>query len=869
MTQKITEIAGNALLTIAYLAVMCLTVACNDAPTNNGGDTDSQAGETDTDKAPDSSSDIDTFSDLDTDSDSGAITDTNPDAYSGSGADSDVDTGGDADTDTKGDADTEKITEVKGDCEGKIVPVAVGGGSYASCPIPGTLGEDDEVILQSMNSSRPIYMTDANIGRPIPTNDWWTALLVNDGNEKLFAYPAALETVNGTGVVIRTMTDWDYAGDNGFHVVQSAPVRVSGAGMSPGNALADDWADWLLRFVMPDGDMAMTTTVLHGSPYTWFEFKGTTAEATFENVDAYDEAGAAVTFPYTGGALAVVNDGIAYGLFAPKNTVFSKDGNTLQITSDSLVVATMKGVADLTLFAQYAAAVPRNSEISWDYRPAEGKVNTHWQIVCENLHGLGNVDTLQGWIPHHYKRTALSFELLPKLEWFTPRGTLKVSAGHVFDITYPFIGILPKIAAPEVLDGAANAYQPTRMTQLLDDYRGHTEYGGDTYWGGKDLVNYAKYMNFAFELGNTELFNTYHDTLRAAMEDWYTYTPGEKEHLFAAYPRWKALVGMGFSYWSQEFTDHHFHYGYHTYAAGILGMYDADFAAKYGEMATLVAKEYANYNRNDKNFPFLRTFDIWMGHSYAGGLGDPGSGNNQESSSEAMQSWTGLFLLGVATKNPVMRDAGIFGYTVESRAVAEYWFDRDHENFPSEWTHEIASVVRNDHIGYWTYFGDEPVYKHGIQWLPIAPSFYYLVEDYDYAAMEYQSLLDEAKDDEANWGTWANVSFGYAQLFDAAYVVQRLDELWDAGHDVMKENTAILNYYYAHSNRALGHVDWSKYTDMPTGLVYEGTGKGHRISAYNPGDGPLKVTVYARGGGPLTSFDVPARSLLTHTEKLK
>jgi endoglucanase Acf2 len=72
-------------------------------------------------------------------------------------------------------------------------------------------------------------------------------------------------------------------------------------------------------------------------------------------------------------------------------------------------------------------------------------------------------------------------------------------------------------------------------------------------------------------------------------------------------------------------------------------MLDSEFLSTYGEMLKLVTKQYANWERNDTFLPYLRTFDPWIGHSYAGGTSS-GGGNNQESTSEAMQSWVGMFL---------------------------------------------------------------------------------------------------------------------------------------------------------------------------------------------------------------------------------
>ena len=193
------------------------------------------------------------------------------------------------------------------------------------------------------------------------------------------------------------------------------------------------------------------------------------------------------------------------------------------------------------------------------------------------------------------------------------------------------------------------------------------------------------------------------------------------------------MIGYDTSYDSDTFNDHHFHYGYYTYAGALLALFDEDFCRNYGEMLTLVAKDYANWDKSDKDFPFFRTFDPWAGHSYAGGLGG-WNGNGQESTSEAMQGWGGMYLLGVATGNKEMRDAAIFGWTAESRGVAEYWFDRDNENINRElYTKPYNSNLTSQGIGWWTWFSGDPVWMHSIQWMPISPCLKYLSEDLDFA----------------------------------------------------------------------------------------------------------------------------------------
>ena len=218
------------------------------------------------------------------------------------------------------------------------------------------------------------------------------------------------------------------------------------------------------------------------------------------------------------------------------------------------------------------------------------------------------------------------------------------------------------------------------MERLLEYCADNPNYGDDSYWGGKDLLRFAQYMQMAREL-KSPTYSRLRELSRKSLADWLTYMPGEKAHYFVRYPNWHALIGIKDSYDSARFNDQHFHYGYTTLSAALLGMEDRQFLADYGPMLRLVAKQYANWDRDDPRFPFLRTFDIWAGHSWAGGLGSPG-GNNQESSSEAMQSWIGLYLLGTMLDDAKMTAAGAMGYAIESRATMEYWFNQHGDILP-------------------------------------------------------------------------------------------------------------------------------------------------------------------------------------------
>jgi hypothetical protein len=162
-----------------------------------------------------------------------------------------------------------------------------------------------------------------------------------------------------------------------------------------------------------------------------------------------------------------------------------------------------------------------------------------------------------------------------------------MAAGTKFEVDYNFYGMLPYYALPSDTTGVANPYDKTKMQTMLDYYAHNGTFGDDTYWGGKGLTQMALNMMFAREAGNKELFETCRDRLKSILEDWYTYTPGEKNHFFARYDRWGGLVGYATSYDSETFNDHHFHYGYFTLASALLALVDKDFRDNYGQMARL------------------------------------------------------------------------------------------------------------------------------------------------------------------------------------------------------------------------------------------------------------------------------------------
>ena len=432
-------------------------------------------------------------------------------------------------------------------------------------------------------------------------------------------------------------------------------------------------------------------------------------------------------------------------------------------------------------------------------------------------------------------------------EYITPRGKLRCTTGNEFTIGFPFNGILPNLPAPKDTAGQ-DPYNPAQMQAYLQFFQNRKDkFGADTYWGGKDVLLNGQCTLMAQQL-NDPGYKGFCDAMRDGMVNWYTYTPGKADHYFTYLPKLKGMLGIKTSYGSDGFNDHHFHYGYFTFGTALLCAQDRQFATDYGPMATMVAKEYANWDRNDKRFPFFRTFDIWAGHSWAGGTGS-GDGNNQESSSEAVQSWAGLMFLGQALDNKEMRDAGIMGYSMETNAILEYWFNYSGDVFDPSWPHPIDSMCWSAKNVYATYFTGDHAWFYAIQWLPCSPMLSYLVRDPAFAKKMYDNMCKDCQA-QGKPGTLPSfgdnpggVILGYLSLFDPETVVQ----YFDSGDKKVIGNAKemIMAYYTAHSMITLGAVDWKCHGSSPTSMVYyNDKTKQRTFIAWNPLAQAEPVTFY-------------------------
>ena len=668
---------------------------------------------------------------------------------------------------------------------------------------------------------------------------------------------------------------WIVASDDG-----SSPAARYNSYFSPLNSEVTDWSDWGVQFGLPDAlGRRMDITLARGVPFVWTTYTGVKPQIGFGSAILYDSNGSVISTnsgSFTNSAFAFDYQGRSFGVFAPDNTTFVLTNSIIEAelsgTNNYLVYGLLPSHTNLAEFAQYAYACVTNTFYSWTYDIPNGRIETTWNLATSPLKN-GQTNTLQGWLPHHYRTTTNSLVFKP-YTYLTPRGVMQVAAGKQFELDYNFRGIAPALPAPHI-NNLPNDYDASRMTNYLTSFAAsYPYYMGDTYGQGKVLGLSAQYMTFALQMGMTNQAAQLGAGISGILSDWLTYTPGEANNLFDRYNNWGALIGFPPSYGSEAFNDNHFHYGYFTVAAALLGMENTNFLMQYGPMAKLVAKEYANWDRTDTSFPFLRTFDIWEGHSWASGFSSA-TGDNQESSSEAMNSWVGLFLLGSQLGDGDMQAAGAMGYAVESTAVNEYWQDMYHMNLPASYGKGGAGIVWSSGVSYGTFFSGDPAWIYGIQWVPANHWNNYLCRDKVFANWQLTNMWNERvianqynlnaftlTDDNnavAQGEYLGNYILGFQTLFDSDDVAALFDAAYATNAAIATgPNYSGVTYYLTHSLRGLGNQDLNYYTSIPTSQVYYNSSTGQRTYViYNPATTNQIATIYNLGV-PVDSVTTPA-----------
>jgi endo-1,3(4)-beta-glucanase len=191
------------------------------------------------------------------------------------------------------------------------------------------------------------------------------------------------------------------------------------------------------------------------------------------------------------------------------------------------------------------------------------------------------------------------------------------------------------------------------------------------------------------------------------------------------------------------YNDHHFHYGYHIYAAAVVAKYDPSWGKEYFDRVLLYIRDIANPSTEDEYFTQFRQKDWFLGSSWASGIVSAENsphGRNEESSSEAIAAYEAVALFGTVMVDAfggeisrddkveaakLVRDVGQLLTVTEVKAANRYWHvwqsDTHNRTYPLAYKQPVVGMLYETMASFQTWFSYEPVVSYGIQLLPFTP----------------------------------------------------------------------------------------------------------------------------------------------------
>ncbi len=736
------------------------------------------------------------------------------------------------------------------------------------------------------NPPNPGYIERDLLDTAVPSSGWWTSLLVSNqaGGNGIYTNPLRVSYTN-QGMEITNPLDGfvQYWNVDGVQTMAQFPISLKDTFLMSSDlggsytTTVIDYSDAHVKVAMRNSGNTedhMVTTLVQGSPYVFVETANKDSlYYTFDTigVDNYEyftlEGTQITNSSYTGNAVIVklvhrhsgydtslpANVGSPqytdkyYLINAPNNTTFTISSanhpfgllNKLSMSlgeGNYISIAAINDLSEASFYHQHGYSFIQSTNVSFDIDYEDSLVTTHYNYVSQSMISDLDETAIIALMPHHYKYSEAE---LSNYSFRTVRGTLKILEGSSFDTTLSFRGLVPGYTTPtntefstvdsvSYLNDLDNRIQISNLQNFLNDE--------GPYWNSKAIYPLSQGIIIADQLGETALRDSFIEKLKYVLEDWYTYTDTTDEKFLMYNNNWGTVYYSNDDFGTAtQLSDHSFTHGYLIHASSVLAMYDQDFVDNYGDMVDFLLNDFMYPEKDNESFEYLRNFDPWAGHSWAHGFGSFAEGNNLESTSEALNSWNGGYLWALATGDQDRMEAAIYGFATELSAVKEYWFDYDETNWDPAYGDyvDVAGLVWGGKHDYATWFGANPTFIYGIQWLPTGEYLTsYALDDEELAKLSgiFETYL-AAKNGTID--TWYSNMWSIEAIVNPEQAILDFDSTKILNDDY--PNELIGSYWMIHSMASL---------EQRTSSVWMGITMGVSSTVYEQDNGDIVALVW-------------------------
>lgn len=770
--------------------------------------------------------------------------------------------------------------------------------------------------IMSYPTARLVTNLDESLrGKPVPSNDWWQSLIIGGSGNPLYLNPLVADFTSG-GMRLTNPGDGYFSGSypgNGRQTIDTAAydISVGYAGMSQNaDVRITGYTDYGISAAITDteGVDKLSVWFSQGAAYAYFIYADPSRVtlSAYNLAAVYDLDGNEILSDagnsFTGDCIVIcarthsgykddkestgipVYEDRYYVVNMPGNSVVTRgedglfadlgEGNYLSVGAMTSVVergsliapAAAPDRAEAELFHEHGYAFVMNTLCTYEVEDEHNTVTTRYHLDTWLVRDGFSAEPLAAYLPHQYK---IALQKDSGYYYTSVRGDCRLFAGNELYTEDNFYGIVPQFVLPENEEFSAEALY-AQLNKLYANMGGDKDpalcnlINGDPYWQGKNLHPMAMAVLAADQLGATDLRDGLLEKIRYILADWFTYDDDEPQDAYLYYDEeWGTLYYMHSEFGANvNLADHHFTYGYMTLAAGVLCAYDRQFLADYGPMVELLIRDYMNTSREDDMFPYMRNFDVFAGHGWAGGYADNDSGNNQESAGEALNSWVGAYLYALAAGNEEIKDAAIYGFTTELSAIKQYWFNYDEDSFIESYPYHALGQLYGGANFFGTFFNGEPLYAYGIHLLPGGEYLTsYGLDEGERSVLK--DVVEGLRADQVKWGlgeeiyAWQHIYIPIVSIYDADEAARWYGRL---GGNVGNDNEQFNVYYFINAMKSLGGRTREVWAENGLSATVYKSGETYVAQCWNPA--PQAVTfTFRTEQGKAGSAVIPAHTL--------
>jgi endoglucanase Acf2 len=602
------------------------------------------------------------------------------------------------------------------------------------------------------------YVTDRFGTKIAPTNKIWSDVPYNGRLSGLFLFPVAAKVDQGSLII--SVPEKRVVPEASLITGQISSQYIKIAANQPiSKVYLDDYSDLTVRLEFRDTSDTPVFSVqfVQGSPYIQLipvASQPINISSSLFSLAREKDANDIPIFT----SLGLNQDALHCGIITKNQTTITSDTLTITPTKQNSSPVTFGFFTDQSARgAVLKAALNPIQSINVSPTSENGDFTNSFGIQYEN--SAAEKNTIFGLLPHQYRdnRSLVTTQIMGI---DTLRGMQKfVSVGESWNQTVPKVELKEQLTLPENI---LKSNRDTLVDTLRQDIVELSAAPTGSYFASKHIAKTADLLEYADILKADEEFKQLKTTLNEEISDWFTYS-GKSDTKFFSYDSGSGgVIASNPEFGLEKYNDHHFHYGYFLHGAVILSKYDPAFLKNSSPVIDAMVSDIANDDRNSEHFPYIRTFDMYESHSWASGTQSFSDGNNQESSSEAINAWYNVWRWGRVSNNPALEKLGAYLYANEVNGTQNYWLNtyNDQSIFPQNYTPQFASLVWGGKIEYNTFFSKDPLAIDGIQYLPFTAGSIYLNQPSKIAQRYQVRTPDLSKVDTG----WQDLSLMYAGI---------------------------------------------------------------------------------------------------------